>query len=314
MERAKDTTTNIVIGSVYLYSRSVDGEHRQEYIVPPLWEACNAGESVNVVVRSGYGGDAKVDVCAVGDMLGDSGSGTGTQQGRMHVFTRSGAKGAWVTVAESPLGASDGFAYDRFAYAVDMSSDGGILVAGAHAKKIDPHLLQGAAYVFERSPTTGRLRQTAALNHPDGQPGDYFGMAVAAARLQGLPYAAFGAPMRLAQGSTVQIGAAYVYTRDIPDGSPWRLVRTLLPANTGADSLAHIRFGFALRFDPAANTLHVGAPYWAQNTSPDGRAAGARFVYSAANWDAAPQVISPPSPYASRKYGAYLPHDPSLIQ
>ena len=137
----------------------------------------------------------------------------GYDAGAAYVFVRDGS-GVWTQQAK--LTASDGKADDRFGWAVAVAGDTAV-IGKESWDFFDPP--PGAAYVFTRD-STGVWSEQQILTASDGEPGDYFGEAVAV------------------NGDTILIGAdgdddmgtssgsAYVFVRD--GSGNWSLQQKLL--------------------------------------------------------------------------------------
>ncbi len=117
--------------------------------------------------------------------------GTQEGQGAAYVFLRPGA--IWASIHETAkLTASDGLAGDNLG-CVTVSGDGSTIVGGAFDATVGANSFQGAAYLFQRSPTgwmTGV--QKAKLTAADGAKDNGFGGNVAVS----------------ADGATLAVGAS----------------------------------------------------------------------------------------------------------
>jgi uncharacterized protein (TIGR03437 family) len=125
-------------------------------------------------------------------------------QGLVYLYTRFGS--TWTP--EGLLTAVDGATDDQFGSSVALAGD--LLISGAPGVEVGPNSNQGAAYVFQKSDSSWRLR--AKLIADDGAASDQFGRSVALFGQTAL----VGAPLKRF-GSTATPGAGYVFVG--PDAS-----------------------------------------------------------------------------------------------
>jgi|GEM_PF-3367646 len=91
---------------------------------------------------------------------------------RAHVFERH--QSSWVqaaTLAPPVTQVSDGFASS-------LALDGDLIIAGAPARTVGPHVLHGSAFVFTRASSADGWVFSDELLDPDGATGDAFGSSV----------------------------------------------------------------------------------------------------------------------------------------
>ena len=176
----------------------------------------------------------------------------GINAGAAFVFERCG-DGCWTQTAE--LLASDGMAGDNFGS--DVAIDGDVIVVGA--ERYDDE--RGAAYVFERSPVTGKWVEVAKLLAADGAVDDMFGVTVDVHA----DVAVIGAERDDDHGSAS--GSAYVFRRD-PDAG-WVQDAKLTADDGQIDDL----LGRAVTV--YGGTAVVGAP----GDDDNGVNAGSAYVY-----------------------------------
>jgi hypothetical protein len=170
--------------------------------------------------------------------------GSNSNQGAAYVFVRSGS--GWTQQVK--LTASDGAAQALFGYSVAVSGD--TAVVGALAAGSDQ---RGNAYVFTRSGAT--WTQQAQLTPSDAAGSDSFGVSVA---IQG-DTVVVGASVKDV-GSTVDQGAAYVFTRS---GSTWTQQAKL----TASDGAAGDEFGTSVAIDGDAVVVGAFADDVASNSN-----------------------------------------------
>ncbi|MBK9264828.1 MAG: FG-GAP repeat protein [Polyangiaceae bacterium] len=142
---------------------------------------------------------------------------------------------------ELKIVANDGAAQDSFGASVAISGD--TAVVGAVFDD-DLGMDSGSAYVFVRA-DDGSWSQQAKLVAPDGQEGDWFGIAVAISD----DTVIVGAANAVENG--VATGAAHVFLRN---GEDWQHEAKLVPSAGAADD----QFGFAVAL--AGDVALVGTP------------------------------------------------------
>ena len=206
--------------------------------VPDECEICTRNELAMVLPST----PGRTMFAAALDMDGDRAiigavydSALGYNAGAAYIFRFDGTR--WVQ--EAKLLASDGLAYDNFAYAVALS--GPVAVVGAHGVD-DLGDLAGAAYVFRFNGTA--WVQEAKLHASDGAAGDIFGCHV------------------MVDANTVVIGAGYDDTVAVDTGSAYvfefdgigwsQRAKLVAP-----DAAVYDNFGWAIGLD--GDWLLVGA-------------------------------------------------------
>ncbi|MCP4959044.1 MAG: hypothetical protein GY925_07205, partial [Actinomycetia bacterium] len=175
----------------------------------------------------------------------------GTDSGSVYVYTPDGL-GSYV---ETKLNGSDTAALDM--YGNSLASDGEAVVVGAHHDD-DGGTKSGSVYLYQVRPTGYSESQQLAS---DAVAGDHFGGGVA---MDG-DRMVIGAPSRDDNGPAS--GAAYVYT---PGGGAAPIETKLLASDGTVDD----NFGHSVAVSGA--TVVVGSAA----TGPDGRGAGAAYVYT----------------------------------
>ena len=176
----------------------------------------------------------------------------GANAGAAYVFERCG-EGCWTETAK--LLADDGTDQDAFGTSVAISGER--IVVGAPGDDDD----RGAAYVFERSPITGRWTQVAKLTADDGAADDKFGRRVDISE----DVVLVGAWGHVHRGG--RAGSAYVFRRD--EQARW----IQDAAFTADDVQPGLAFGGAVGLDGAAAV--VGA----EGDDEDGPYTGSAYVF-----------------------------------
>lgn len=186
------------------------------------------------------------DVLVVGAYLADVGANDAA--GAAYVYERNLAgTNTWNLVCK--LTAFDARTGDWFGTAVSV--DGDTIVVGSPRAKIVNADRQGAAYVFERN--VGALNGWALARKivaSDGMAYDYFGCAVTVSG----DSVAVGADGRDNPQPVADVGAVYVYERNLAGTNTWAQAAKLNPPNL--DPLSH--FGRAVAMD--GDHLAVGEP------------------------------------------------------
>jgi hypothetical protein len=163
----------------------------------------------------------------------------GSEAGAAYIFVRD-SYGVWSQ--QQKLTASDGQADDRFGYAVAL--DGDTAVIGKESWDFfDPP--PGAAYVFTRD-SAGVWSEQQVLTAFDGEPGDYFGEAVAV-NAETILIGAYGD-----DDMGTSAGAAYVFVQD--SAGIWGLQQKL---TTSSDTSGDY-FGRSVDLD--GDTAVIAAP------------------------------------------------------
>jgi len=203
--------------------------------------------------------------------------GANTGQGSAIVYRRSGQE--WIR--EAHLLAADGAAGDRFGERVAAFGDT-IVIGAAHAD-VAGRVDQGAVYVFAR--VGASWAQQAKLVAPDGQAGDRFGAAVAAA----CDIIAVGAP-RDAVSDAASRGSVHAYGRS---GGTWSHRQHLF----AADGSAGDEFGTSVGF--SCDDLIVGAP---KARAAAGVQSGAAYLFGrdASSWVQAAKFVQPDAQHGDR--------------
>jgi len=170
----------------------------------------------------------------------------GSEAGAAYVFTRD-SSGVWSQ--QQKLTASDGVADDRFGWSVDVNGD--TIVVGKESWDFFAPP-PGAAYVFTRD-SAGVWSEQQKLTALDGEPGDYFGDAVAVS----LDTIVIGADGDDDVGSNT--GAAYVFIRD--SSGVWSQQQKLTASN-GVDNDS---FGNVVDLDGDAAVIGTSGYYLDDN-------------------------------------------------
>ncbi len=177
-----------------------------------------------------------------------------SDQGSVYVYRWNGS--SWV---ETKITASDGLASDYFGCSVSVSSDGNIIVVGAHGDD-DKGTDSGSAYVYRWN---GSSWVGTKLLASDGTGSDYFGMSVSVS----------------ADGNTVAVGAymdddmgsgsgsVYVYRWN---GSSWAQIKI-----TAGDGVAGDGLGNSVAVSADGAMIAVGSPW----NDIMGANSGAAYVY-----------------------------------
>lgn len=267
--------TAIESGAVYVFTRSGNDWSQLAYI-----KASNSGTQD----RFGYALSLNDDgnTLAVGayaersdaeGINGDQNNDLASASGAVYVFTRTGV--SWVQqayVKASNTGSGDNFGWD-----VSLSGDGNTLAVGANneasmAAGINGDQLDnstpgaGAVYVFTRSGTAwsqqaylkdSRLGWNISFGHSLSLSGDGATLAVGAT---GEDSNAIGINNDENNNLATDSGAVYVFTRSSGNWSQQAYVKA---SNTDASD----QFGFTVSLSNGGNTLAVGAPGEASNTT-----------------------------------------------
>lgn len=195
--------------------------------------------------------------------------------------------GAWVHGGR--LVAPDAEIEDRFGIAVDVSGDW--MAIGAYWDVSNGNVDQGSVYLFRRDGSDWVY--DSKLTDPSGNPGDYFGFALA---LDG-DTLAIGA--RGDSDVTLEQGTVHVYVRQ---GGAWTLQTRIDPPQV--NSLGY--FGASVSI--VGDRLLVGAPGMTIGAGPF--AAGAAYVYqrSGIAWSLA-GILQAPQPASNSGYGFAVASD-----
>lgn len=185
----------------------------------------------------GYAVAVDGDIAVIGAYGDDD---LGSESGSAYVYLRDAA-GVWNL--QQKLTASDGIADDRFGWSVAL--DGDTVVIGIEGWDFDNPPL-GAAYVFTRD-GTGSWSERQKLTAFDGAPGDYFGKSLA---LNGNTIVV-GAQGDDGSGTNLDVGSAYVYTRDAT--GVWSLQQKLSVASSSASD------SFGSQVDVESDTAVIAA-------------------------------------------------------
>ena len=167
--------------------------------------------------------------------------------------------------SEQTLTADDAKAEDQFGSAVAVDAD--TIVVGAPLADLGTSTDAGAVYVYVRDPATGDFSQQQKLTAGDAEAQDRFGSAV---HVDGNTIVV-GAPLA-ALGTSTDVGAVYVFTRDpMVANNPWTQQQIL----TADDAAADDRFGSSVYIE--GNTLVGGAP---RRDSATSTTIGAAYVFT----------------------------------
>jgi hypothetical protein len=209
-------------GAIYFWNNTVahpnTWQQRQQILAPESGNGCLFGSAVAI--------DRAGTMAVVGA--------PGCESGAAHVYAVN-VSGAW-TLAQTLL-PSNGALYDNYGMAVAVLP-GSILVVGSMWHQVGTNYQQGAAYIYTWNGTAWGNETLLAAS--DGQPGDWFGCALALS----------------ADGNTLAVGAVYrhgtggafVFTRN---SITW-VQQELKP---GINSLA---FGASIALNAFGNVTVVG--------------------------------------------------------
>jgi len=179
--------------------------------------------------RANFGNDVAIegDYVFVGDNQHNS------NQGRVHVYLRSGT--SWNLQATLTAGSpAAGGANDQFGSTVRADSTGTTLIVGAWAYDYSAAAQRkGAVYVFTRSGTT--WTQRAVLEASDGAQNDYLGTSIAINETGDIVVA--GAPNNDTGGG--DSGKVYVFTGS---GASWTQEAIIQPSDITSNDM----FGYAV--------------------------------------------------------------------
>jgi hypothetical protein len=255
-----------VCGATYVFVRSGSSwSFQQELVAFDGSDSDNFGISVAV---SSDGGTA-----TIGSI--NAHCGAINQCGAVYVFVRSGA--SW-SIQQKLISPSPAF-LSTFGFAVTLSGDGNILLAGEPQRLCPALSVCGSVYVFTRSGAVWSLQQT--LTGPDPQVADEFGETVALSRDGTV--ALVGANTYDCMVTGKDCGTAYLFTRS---GGTWRLEQDL----RAADATANDRFGRSVSLSDDGSLAFVGAG----TACPGGSNCGAvyAFVRNAGLWSQVQKIVS----------------------
>ncbi len=171
-------------------------------------------------------------------LVGTSASAAASVSGSAYVFVRSGA--TWSPGQK--LVAGDGGLGNAFGNAVALSGDVAFVAAPLHA--VGPNAEQGAVHVFRKTGADW-IEQPEMITAPDGEAGDRFGLALAAAG----DTLVVGASQD--QNDAEKTGSAYVF---VSAGAGFELQQKLTPP----PGVGEIAFGAGVAI--SGDTVAVGAP------------------------------------------------------
>jgi hypothetical protein len=197
-------------------------------------------------------------------------------QGSAYVYVRSNG-GVWTQQAQ--LSASDGAAFDSFAWSVSLSADGNTALIGAFEDDLGANSDQGSAYVFVRNGTTWTPQQQLTANN--GSTGDYFGHSVSLSADGNT--ALIGAYSDDVGMSTNQ-GSAYVFVRS---GSTWTQQQQI----TSSDGVAGDFVGYSVGLSADGSTAVLGAPL---DTVVGNNSQGSAYVFirTGTTWTQQQQLLA----------------------
>ncbi|MDN5864112.1 MAG: Ig-like domain-containing protein, partial [Gammaproteobacteria bacterium] len=194
-------------------------------------------------------------------------------QGAVYVFDASG--GSWTQTAK--ITAGDGASNDQFGHSIAL--DGTTALVGAWNAEAGANILQGAAYVFEKSGSA--WTQTAKLVASDGAAQDRFGSAVALDGTTAL-VGAFVATV----SSEDNAGAAYVFEES---GGAWAQTAKLVPSDLAED----FEFGYAVALDGGSALVSAPFAHSPPGSPPDvGIGAVYLFEESGGAWTQTARIVA----------------------
>ena len=157
-------------------------------------------------------------------------------QGAAYLFARDqGGDGAWGQVIK--LTAADGQANDQFGNSVSLSGDTALV--GASYADVGSWPDQGAAYLFERNQGgTDAWGQSAKLAYPGIGEGKWFGSSTNLSASGGAGDLAFVGAPRASIGLPANLGAVFIFQRDLGGSNAWGLLKTLYDTENPAITLA----------------------------------------------------------------------------
>lgn len=198
--------------------------------------------------------------------------------GAAYVYTRSGS--TWSLQGALPV--SGLFGYAHFATAVAISADGNTICASAPYDNTNV----GAVYIFTYNGSSWSQQQKIV---PSGYSNTYslFGFSLALSADGNT--LAVGAPNDESAGPTVELGAAYIFTRS---GSTWTQRTKLIPSGYIGN---FVDFGRSISLSSDGTILAVGSPYEGPNAGSVNP--GAVYIYTGSGASWAQQVrLTPPAP------------------
>lgn len=204
-------------GSAYVFAKQANGNYVQTQKLTASDGAAsdNFGQSItvsadgSVIVVGAYGDDDK-----------------GVDSGSVYIFTKQ-VSGAYLQTQK--LTASDGAAGYYFGVSVSVSSDGSVIVAGAHYGN-DKGSASGSVYIFTKQ-TNGSYNQFQKLTASDGASYDYFGASVSmSADASVIAVGAYGD-----DDKGTNSGSAYIFTKQA-DGT-YTQKQKLTPPTTAPSAL-----------------------------------------------------------------------------
>lgn len=261
-----DDTVDNDRGAVYIFARTNDAERP--------WQQVAKLTANDSAFRDFFGRTVAIsgNYIVVGAPEDDD---MGNQSGSAYVFELNTTNSTWQQVAK--LTAADGDANDNFGTSVAIDAD--TVVVGADEHNHNDINNNGAAYVFERDPSTGSWPQTAKLTAADGDAQDEFGTSLALQDNRLLVGTPFDDDPDNAGGS--------VYVFDRSEGTPSWTQTTKL---TATDAHLGNQFGYAVAF--TGNTALIGAP----EEDTNGNASGAVYVFqqdlSSGAWSQVDKIIA----------------------
>ena len=271
-------------GAVYVFVRSNSGWSQQAYLKSSAPNATDEfGAAVAISGDTIVVGAPNEDSNATG-VNGNYYNNTGSNSGAVYVFTRTA--GVWTQQAY--IKASNTGNGDHFGASVSISDD--TLVVGApyedsNATGINGNQADnsgtdsGVVYAFTRSGTT--WSQQAYIKASNTGPSDAFGFSVSVAGntiVAGAPKEdsnATGMNGDQSDNSLGDPGAVYAFVRNSND--VWTQQAYIKPSITSG----YDQFGYAVAV--SANTIVVGAPFYAHNPSYDDNIIGGAYVFNRTN-------------------------------
>lgn len=169
----------------------------------------------------------------------------GTNSGSAYIFGRNvGGTNNWGLVKK--LTASDGAAYDRFGFSVDIRGNYAAVGAPQDDDFVAPSTIvgnKGSVYIFEQN--TGGLSNWGQLQKrtaTDGTFFDEFGTSVSLGTSGARQYLLVGAPKDDDAGTNSNSGAAYIFRDDMDGTNSWGQIKKLVSTDAAFDD----NFGFSV--------------------------------------------------------------------
>lgn len=177
-------------------------------------------------------------------------------EGTVFVFDPIGLAGEWLTNADRNFDPFTQAAGDRFGTAVDITADGGIVLAGAPGEDLGGFTDRGRLYTFVLDTGVWGLGDATQSDGGDG-----------------LEFSSSVAIGTATNGTIIAVGGAPWRSREDPNGASGFAGRArVFTVNSGGDfgaiafgnlssPVADDGFGFSVAFDDSNNRVIVGAPF-----------------------------------------------------